>query len=349
MVEVIKPMISVLNGGTLPTPPIWLMRQAGRYLPEYREVRSKAGSFLDLCLNPVLAEEVTLQPIRRYGFDSAILFSDILVVPYGLTQKLDYLEGEGPKLDPIRHDTDMGKLDETHFHQRLSPVYETVNRLRSSLPQETTLIGFAGSPWTVACYMVDGGGSKDFSHTKAWAYGNPQTFQKMIDLLVDVTAAYLIKQIDAGADALQLFDSWAGILPANDFRRWVITPTRKIVALVKAKYPDVPIIGFPRGAGLFYEDYVIDSGVDAVGLDFTVPAFWASRKLQTRMPVQGNLDPLHLLSGGDSMKRALGEILEAFCGRPYIFNLGHGIVPGTPPENVAILVDFVRKWKGKTS
>ena len=342
-------MISALKGNAHTTPPIWFMRQAGRYLPEYRSVRANAGSFLQLCYNPALAEEVTLQPIRRFDFDSAILFSDILVVPHALGQPLDYLEGEGPKLDPVRSVADLKSLDHRHFGAILEPVYETVSRLRSSLPAEKTLIGFAGAPWTVACYMVEGGGSKDFTEVKKWAYSDPAGFAILVDTLVDFTAEYLIRQVDWGADALQLFDSWAGILPLSDFQKWVIGPTRRIIAKVKEKHPQTPIIGFPRGAGLFYEDYVIDSGVDAVGLDSTVPPFWASRKLQTRVPVQGNLDPVYLLVGGETMKKAAAAILDTFNGRPYIFNLGHGVLQATPPEHLHMLVDFIRTWQHKDS
>ncbi|HYG84705.1 MAG TPA: uroporphyrinogen decarboxylase [Azospirillum sp.] len=340
-------MLTALKGKTCQHPPFWLMRQAGRYLPEYREVRAKAGSFLDLCYNPELATEVTLQPIRRYGMDAAILFSDILVVPHALGQKLDYLEGEGPKLDPVRSADALKRLSRDTFHEVLAPVYETVRRLSKALPPEVTLIGFAGSPWTVASYMVEGGGTKEFAHIKTWAYTDPAGFGALIDLLVEVTADYLITQIEAGAEAVQLFDSWAGVLPAGAFRRYVIEPTRRIVALVKARYPNVPVIGFPRGAGLLYEDYVSESGVDAVGLDTTVPPAWAARNLQTRLPVQGNLDPILLVAGGDAMRTAVEEILEVLAGRPFVFNLGHGITQQTPPEHVAELARILKTWPGR--
>jgi len=345
--DVRKPMLTALKGKTCQHPPFWLMRQAGRYLPEYREVRAKAGSFLDLCYNPELATEVTLQPIRRYGMDAAILFSDILVVPHALGQKLDYLEGEGPKLDPVRSADALKRLSRDTFHEVLAPVYETVRRLSKALPPEVTLIGFAGSPWTVASYMVEGGGTKEFAHIKTWAYTDPAGFGALIDLLVEVTADYLITQIEAGAEAVQLFDSWAGVLPAGAFRRYVIEPTRRIVALVKARYPNVPVIGFPRGAGLLYEDYVSESGVDAVGLDTTVPPAWAARNLQTRLPVQGNLDPILLVAGGDAMRTAVEEILEVLAGRPFVFNLGHGITQQTPPEHVAELARILKTWPGR--
>ncbi|MBP2229825.1 uroporphyrinogen decarboxylase [Azospirillum agricola] len=344
----LKPMLAALAGETRSRPPFWLMRQAGRYLPEYRELRAKAGSFLDLCYNPDFAVEVTLQPLRRYGMDAAILFSDILVVPHALGQPLAYLEGEGPKLDPIRSAAELSRLSRDRFHQTLEPVYETVRRLTTAIPAnaspDTTLIGFAGAPWTIACYMVEGGGSKEYAHVKRWAYGDPAGFARLIDLLVEVTADYLCAQIEAGAEVVQLFDSWAGVLPIGPFRRWVIEPTRRIVALVKARHPDTPIIGFPRGAGHAYQDYVADSGVDAVGLDTTVSPLWAARNLQTRLPVQGNLDPILLATGGKALCEGAAEILEAFCDRPYVFNLGHGVIQTTPPEHVGALADQIRRW-----
>ncbi len=340
----LKPMLAALAGEARAHPPFWLMRQAGRYLPEYRELRAKAGSFLDLCYNPDFAVEVTLQPLRRYGMDAAILFSDILVVPHALGQALAYLEGEGPKLDPIRGPEDLARLSRDRFHETLAPVYETVRRLAGVLPDQTTLIGFAGAPWTVACYMVEGGGSKEYAHVKRWAYGDPAGFGRLIDLLVEVTADYLCAQIAAGAETVQLFDSWAGVLPIGPFRRWVIEPTRRIVALVKARHPDVPVIGFPRGAGHAYEDYVADSGVDAVGLDTTVSPLWAARNLQPRLPVQGNLDPILLATGGRALGEATAEILEAFAARPFIFNLGHGVIQSTPPDHVAELARQLRRW-----
>jgi uroporphyrinogen decarboxylase len=339
-----KPFLDALAGKARQRPPFWLMRQAGRYLPEYRAVRAQAGSFLDLCYNPELATEVTLQPLRRYRMDAAILFSDILVVPHALGQALTFQEGEGPKLDPVRSAAELGRLKREPFHERLQPVYEAVRRIRAAIPDDTALIGFAGAPWTVACYMVEGGGSKEYAQVKSWAYRDPAGFGALIDLLVEVTADYLAAQVDAGAEAVQLFDSWAGVLPPGPFRRWVVEPTRRIVAAFKARHPAVPIIGFPRGAGLHYEDYVGESGVDAVGLDTTVPPVWAARTLQPRLPVQGNLDPIHLVTGGEAMRDAALEILEVFGGRPFIFNLGHGVVPQTPPEHVAELAHLLRAW-----
>lgn len=337
-----KPFLAALNGVAAERPPFWLMRQAGRYLPEYRELRAKAGGFLDMCYTPDFAVEVTLQPLRRYGMDAAILFSDILVTPHAMGQPLTFTEGEGPKLEPVRCVDDLKRLSLDKLHDRLAPVYETVNRLSAAIPKTTALIGFAGSPWTIACYMVEGGGSKEFIHVKRWAYGDPTGFQKLIDLIVEATISYLLKQAEAGAEALQLFDSWAGVLPAGEFRRWVIAPTRRIVDAVKAVHPDLPIIGFPRGAGFCYEAYVQDSGIDAVGLDTTVPVAWAAEHLQPVKPVQGNLDPIHLVAGGGAMRAAAGEIMRAFAGRPYIFNLGHGVVPSTPPEHVAQLAALIR-------
>lgn len=339
-----KPFLDALAGKAQQRPPFWLMRQAGRYLPEYRAVRAQAGSFLDLCYNPELATEVTLQPLRRYRMDAAILFSDILVVPHALGQALTFQEGEGPKLDPVRSAAELGRLSRDRFHERLQPVYEAVRRIRGAIPTETALIGFAGAPWTVACYMVEGGGSKEFAQVKGWAYRDPAGFGALIDLLVEVTADYLAAQADAGAETVQLFDSWAGVLPPGPFRRWVLEPTRRIVAAFKARHPTIPVIGFPRGAGLQYEIYVSESGVDAVGLDTTVPPVWASRTLQTRLPVQGNLDPIHLVTGGEALRDAALEILEVFGGRPFIFNLGHGVVPQTPPEHVAELAHLLRAW-----
>ena len=345
--KIAKPMLAALAGEVRQRPPFWLMRQAGRYLPEYRELRAKAGSFLDMCYNPDHAVEVTLQPLRRYDMDAAILFSDILVVPHALGQPLAFQEGEGPKLDPVRNVEDLKRLSRDRFHERLEPVYETVRRLSSAIPAHTTLIGFAGAPWTIACYMVEGAGSKEYAHVKRWAYGDPVGFGVLMDLLVEVTADYLCTQIEAGAEVVQLFDSWAGVLPAGEFRRWVIEPTRQIVDRVKARHPSIPVIGFPRGAGLSYEAYVSGSGVDAVGLDTTVPVAWAAGNLQSRLPVQGNLDPIMLAAGGEALRNAAWEILEALAGKPFVFNLGHGVIQTTPPEHVAELARLIRDWPNR--
>ncbi len=337
-----KALLRALAGERLPVPPVWLMRQAGRYLPEYRETRRQAGSFLDLCFNPALATEVTLQPIRRFGFDAAILFSDILVIPHALGQKLWFQEGEGPKLQALAGGDDLARLSLDALHERLGPVYETLDRLTTALPAETALIGFAGAPWTVASYMIEGGSSKDFRTAKTWAYSDPQGFQALIDLLVEATSRYLCRQVEAGAEALQLFDSWAGVWPEPYFRRWCLAPMAQIVRRVKAQHPQVPIILFPRGAGPLYAAVAAEAGAEALSLDTTLPLDWAAAQLQGRVTVQGNLDPILLVAGGPALETAAREIVAALSGGPFIFNLGHGIVPQTPPEHVAKLLDIVR-------
>ncbi|MBY0431919.1 MAG: uroporphyrinogen decarboxylase [Rhodospirillales bacterium] len=341
-----KSFLRVLHGESVVPPPIWLMRQAGRYLPEYRQIRTGVRSFLELCYTPDLAAEVTLQPLRRYGFDAAILFSDILVVPDGLGQNVAFQEGEGPVLTPIRDRSALEKLSLDGFVERLAPVIETVSRLSKAIPGTTALIGFAGAPWTVATYMVEGRGSKDFQETKKLAYGDPALFGTIIDLLVQATGDYLLRQIDAGAEAIQIFDSWAGVLPEDQFQRWVIDPTRILVERLHRERPGIPIIGFPRGAGLLTERYVAETGVDGVSLDSSMPLAWAAEHLQTKCVVQGNLDPIMLVTGGEAMDRAIDHILEILGHGRLIFNLGHGIVPSTPPENVTRLVERVRGWKG---
>ena len=323
-------------------PPFWLMRQAGRYLPEYRAARVDAGSFLDLCYNPKLAEEVTLQPLRRYGMDAAILFADILLIPHALGQPLAYREGEGPVLDPIRSAAELSKLDVTRIHETLAPVYETVSRLSQSIPQSCTLIGFAGAPWTVATYMVEGRGSKDYAHTKHWIYSDPDGFGQLMEILVTATTEYLLRQVAAGAEVIQIFDTWAGVLPDDAFHKWAIEPTRRIVEGLRTRHPDLPVIGFPKGVGANIIDYVKETGVTAVSLDTGTPLHWAAREVQSLVPVQGNLDPLLLVEGGAAMERRIAEILETLGKKPFIFNLGHGIVPQTPPENVARLAALIR-------
>ncbi|HZH28650.1 MAG TPA: uroporphyrinogen decarboxylase [Azospirillaceae bacterium] len=340
-----KPFLRALAGETVGPVPFWLMRQAGRYLPEYREVRARAGGFLDLCYTPDLAAEVTLQPLRRYGMDAAIIFSDILVVPHGLGQKVWFAEGEGPRLEPVRDAAGLGRLSRADLPGRLAPVYEAVRRVKAQLPDGTALIGFAGAPWTVACYMVEGAGSKEYRDVKGWAYGDPDGFQALIDLLVDATVDHLSLQVEAGAEALQLFDSWAGVLPETAFRRWVVRPTAKIAAALRARHPDVPLIGFPRAAGHHYETYADEAGVTALGLDTTVPVEWAAQRLQTRLPVQGNLDPVMLAVGGAAMEAEVVRILEALGRGPFVFNLGHGILQHTPPQNVAHLARILREWR----
>lgn len=329
-------------GKALEPPPIWLMRQAGRYLPEYRATRDEAGSFLDLCYNPRLAAEVTLQPIRRYGFDAAILFADILIVPDALGQSVRFEVGEGPRLDPIADEKALALLKPAATAEKFAIICETVTRLRQDLPKETALIGFCGAPWTVATYMVGGQGSPDQADARAWAYRDPDGFQKLIDILVETSIDYLSQQVKAGADAVQIFDSWAGSLPDNEFARWVIDPTRVMVEALKARHPGVPIIGFPRGAGASTAEFVTATGVDGVSCDTSMPLCAMRELAELDVVVQGNLDPLLLVSGGEALDRRVDEILAAMKGRRHIFNLGHGITPPTPPENVARLVQRVR-------
>jgi uroporphyrinogen decarboxylase len=331
-----KPLLRVLAGERLDRPPWWLMRQAGRYLPEYRALRARARDFVDFCLNPELAAEATLQPVRRFGMDAAILFADILLVPMALGQKLGFGD-EGPQLDAITERGGIESLQIGGMGSRLEPVCDTIQRCRAALPDETALIGFAGAPWTVATYMVEGGGSRDFLRVKSWAYEDPVGFQALIDLLIEATVDYLGMQIAAGAEAVQLFDSWAGVLPENVFARWVIAPTKRITAALRQRFPEVPVIGFPRGAGLLYERYAVESGVTAMSVDTAVPTGFARERLQTQLPVQGNLDPVLLVTGGEALERAVAEIKSAFDGGPFVFNLGHGVLPQTPPENVATL------------
>ena len=335
-------LLSVFDGEALSPPPIWLMRQAGRYLPEYLATRQKAGGFLDLCYNPALAAEVTMQPIRRYGFDAAILFSDILVVPDALGQKVRFVQGEGPLLDPLVDGAAVAKLSLAGAETTFSSVAETVQRLRQDLPAETALIGFCGAPWTVATYMIGGQGSKDQAVTRAMAYRDPQMFAALMDVLVQASVVYLDGQVRAGADLLQIFDSWAGSLPEGEFDRWVIAPTKALVAEMKRRHPDVPIIGFPRCAGVHGARFARETGVDAVGCDTAMPLGQIRASLSGKTVVQGNLDPLLVVAGGERMKVRVREIVGTLGVNPFIFNLGHGIVPETPPEHVAALVEMVR-------
>lgn len=342
-----KKLLKALAGEKTDHPPIWLMRQAGRYLPEYRKVRADAGSFLDLCYSPRLAEEVTLQPIRRYGFDAAILFSDILVVPDALGQKVAFREGEGPVLEPVTDAAGIAALDSpSGVKQALAPVYETVARLRESLPSDVTLIGFAGAPWTVATYMVGGRGSPDQGAAKLLAYREPETFQALIDILVEATVEHLSAQVEAGAEVLQLFDTWAGSLPELSFERFALKPAKAIRAKLKARFPHIPVIAFPRGAGGMAERYFRETEVDGLSLDTGVSPAVARDRLQSIGCVQGNLDPLLLVAGGDEMRVQAAHILETLGHGPFIFNLGHGIVPQTPPEHVGELVRLVKDWRG---
>ncbi|MGZ5889569.1 MAG: uroporphyrinogen decarboxylase [Hyphomicrobium sp.] len=337
-----KRLLQVLSGEALSPPPMWLMRQAGRYLAEYRAVREKAGGFLDLCYTPELAAEVTLQPIRRFGFDAAILFSDILVVPDALGQHVAFREGEGPSLEPITSERELSRLDAVTMGEKFSKVFETVARVREGLPHETALIGFCGAPWTVATYMVAGEGSADQAAARLWAYRDRTGFSKLIDIVVETSITYLDGQVHAGADALQIFDSWAGSLPKPEFDAWVVAPTKRIVTELKARHPGVPIIGFPRGAGENAKRYVETTHVDGIGCDTTEPLSAMRALGKSGIAVQGNLDPLLLVAGGEAMERRVTEILTEMRGLPFIFNLGHGIVPQTPPENVARLVELVR-------
>jgi uroporphyrinogen decarboxylase len=329
-------------GKAVAPPPVWLMRQAGRYLPEYRKVRADAGSFLDLCYTPRLAAEVTLQPIRRYAFDAAILFSDILVVPDALGQAVRFAEGEGPRLDPIRTLEDLSRLALSRTHDKFALVCETVALLRRELPRETALIGFCGAPWTVATYVVEGRGSSDQGEARRWAYRDPAGFSELIGLLTEASIEYLSGQVRAGADALQIFDSWAGSLADDEFARWVIRPTTEIVTAIKARHPGVPIIGFPRGAAANLSRFVAATGVDGVSCDTACPLGVMQQVAQSGTVVQGNLDPLLLVAGGEALDRRVDEIRTAMDGLPFIFNLGHGIVPETPPENVGRLVQHLR-------
>lgn len=336
----VPPILRVLGGEPVWPPPTWLMRQAGRYLPEYRAVRAKAGSFLDLCFTPELAAEVTLQPVRRFGMDAAILFADILLIPFALGQGLRYVEGEGPLLPPLR---DAAGVDALRYDpDRLAPVSETVRRVRAALPEEVALIGFAGAPFTVACYMVEGGGSRDFAQVRGLAYRDPAVFDRLIAMIEQATIQYLCAQAEAGAQVLMLFDTWAGILPPGLFARHVTAATARVTAAVRARYPKIPLIGFPRLAGLSLADYTARSGVDAVGLDTSVDLAVAKAVIPERVAMQGNLDPLALVAGGDVLDRSADAILAAMRGRRFIFNLGHGIVPETPPGHVASLIARVR-------
>ena len=337
-----KTFLSALKGEVQSRPPFWLMRQAGRYLPEYREVRKQSKNFLNFCYSPDLAVEVTLQPLRRYGMDAAILFSDILVIPDALGQDVRFEEGRGPILEPIRSLEGLEALSLDRLHDHMAPVYETVKRLSTAIPETTALIGFAGAPWTVGTYMVEGHGSKDYVETRSWALKDPKAFGQVIDLLVEATSRYLIEQVNNGAEAVQLFDSWAGVLCETEFHKWVIEPNAEIARRVREVHPDVPVIGFPRGAGQLYEAFVRETKVDGVSIDSTVPVDWAAKALQPHCTVQGNLDNLVLVAGGDILESEMERIFDALGDGPFIFNLGHGIVPQTPPEHVAWLADWIK-------
>ena len=341
-----KPLLRALAGEAVWPPPIWLMRQAGRYLPEYRAVRARAADFIALCTTPALAAELTLQPIRRYRFDAAILFSDLPLVPWALGQGLEYREGEGPVLPPLRDEAALNGLRLTGWQKRSRRFSKRCGAPGAGLADEgfadCALIGFAGAPFTVACYAVEGGGSRDFAATRTMAYTQPALFDRLIALLTEATVSYLTGQIEAGAEAVMLFDSWAGILPPSQFHRHVVQPTKAIRAALRDRHPAVPVIGFPRLAGLLIGDYAAQTGVDGVGLDTSMDLRLASRGIPPAVALQGNLDPLALVAGGGGLESETGAVLAALRGLPAIFNLGHGIVPQTPPENVAALVEQVR-------
>ena len=341
-----KRLIRALNGEALDSPPIWLMRQAGRYLPEYKETRKEAGSFLDLCYRPDLAEEVTLQPIRRYGFDAAILFADILLVPQALGAKLWFVEGEGPRLSEITSEQDVDALKPVEaIDDTVSPVYETVSRLRKSLPEDVALIGFAGAPWTVATYMIAGRGSADQGPARQMMYRAPDVFDKLINRITDATIHYLQKQIEAGAEAVKIFDSWAGALAPEKFAKYSIAPARKIGDALRKSHPEVPVIGFPRGAGTGYIDFAADAGVQALAVDTNSSLTRMRKLLGNDIPLQGNLDPMTLVAGGQALVDAIKTRVEEMRGTPYVFNLGHGITPNVDPDNVALLVETVRSQR----
>jgi uroporphyrinogen decarboxylase len=332
--------LRVLDGETVYPPPLWMMRQAGRYLPEYRELRKKAGSFLDLCYAPDLATEVTMQPIRRFGFDAAILFSDILVVPHALGRKLTFSEGQGPLLEQILPE-EIARLSTEKFHENLRPVYEAVSKIRHELAPDKALLGFCGAPWTVATYMIAGHGTTDQAPARLFAYRHPEAFDALLNLLADASADYLLAQLEAGADAVQIFDSWSGVLDEDMFQRACVRPVEQIVHKVRAARPDARIIGFPKGAGAFYDTYRKQTGVTALGLDWAVPRTQA-RHLQFAGPVQGNLDPLRLVAGGLALDEGIDTILMNLGKGPLIFNLGHGITPDAPITHVEQMIKRVR-------
>lgn len=337
-------MIEVLDGKTGGPLPVWMMRQAGRYLPEYRETRKKANGFLDLCYTPDLAVEVTLQPIRRFGFDASILFSDILVVPDAMGQSVRFIEGTGPVLDALEDPVGVSQLT-IDVMDHLAPVIETVSRLRAELPAETTLIGFCGAPWTVATYMIAGRGTPDQAPARRFAYRHPAAFEQLLQKLVDASADYLVAQLQAGADCIQIFDTWGGNLPDDLFERAVVGPTRAIVRKVRETVPDARIIGFPRGAGPRYPGYITETAVNAVGVDWTMPLRFARETVQRQVAVQGNLDPQVLVAGGEALNRSVDAILESLGDGPFIFNLGHGIVPETPIAHVERMLGRVRAFR----
>lgn len=337
-----KPLLDVLSGNSLSPPPVWMMRQAGRYLPEYRAVREKAGGFLNLCFNPELAAEVTLQPIRRFGFDGAIIFSDILVVPHALGRHVRFETGEGPRLDPLTTAEQVDALPELADGRVFEPVYEALRRVKSQLDPSVTLLGFCGAPWTVATYMVAGQGTPDQAPARQFAYRDPAAFSRLMDRLVETSIDYLVAQLHAGADAVQIFDTWAGVLPPREFARWSVEPVKKLVDGVRSKVPGAKIIGFPRGAGALLGGFVERVGVDAVSIDWTAAPDYVRDHVQSRVAVQGNLDPLALIAGGATLDRAVDDVLESYGAGRLIFNLGHGIQPPTPIAHVEQMLRRVR-------
>ena len=340
MSAVRRKLLEVLDGATVSPPPIWLMRQAGRYLPEYRETRKQAGSFLQLCYSPELATEVTLQPIRRYGFDAAILFSDILVIPDALKRNVRFVEGEGPRMDPI-DEAGIAALDGKNVLSHLTPVMQAVSSIRRSLPEETTLLGFCGAPWTVATYMIAGRGTPDQAPARLFGYRHRERFQYLLEFLADISADYLVAQIDAGADAVQIFDSWAGVLGEEEFKEFAVKPVARMIASVKARRPGAKIIAFAKGAGMNLKHYRQQTGADMIGLDWSVPLSFAA-ELQKDGPVQGNLDPMRVVAGGRALEEGIDAILQVLGNGPLVFNLGHGITPEANPDHVTQLVAQVR-------
>lgn len=340
-----KKLLRTIQGEKFKNPPVWLMRQAGRYLPEYRQIRAEANNFLELCYNPKLASEITLQPITRFGFDGAILFSDILVIPDALGVKVEFVKNEGPKLSKTLDEKSLNSLKIDNVENHLARVFETISLTKSKLDKNTTLIGFSGSPWTIATYMVEGGGSKNFENVRSLAISNPQFFQNLIDILVESISIYLIKQIEVGVDVVKLFDSWAGVLPESEFKKWVITPHQKIIKNIRNKFPNFPIIVFTRGAGMLYENTAQDLDCNVVAIDQNLPKKWAKEFLQQKNHkiIQGNLDNILLASGSlQQIEEEVLAILESFNDQPFIFNLGHGVLPHTPIKNIEKVLELIR-------
>jgi uroporphyrinogen decarboxylase len=340
-----KPLLSALRGNVQSVPPVWLMRQAGRYLPEYMETRSKSENFLQFCYSPELAIEATLQPIRRFDLDGAIIFSDILVIPDALGQKVGFQPGRGPVLEALESPEAVLKLSKESVRNHLKPVYEAIRGVKAALPPKTTMIGFAGAPWTIASYMIEGGASKDYATLKSWAFGNPDGLSALFDILVDAIGDHLCAQIEAGAEVVQIFDSWAGILPAELFEPWCVMPIRRIAEIVKRAHPDVPILAFPNRCAFGYEQIANLENIDGVSIDSTVPLEFARDHIQPNATVQGNLDPILLVTGNEPMRAEARRIMNCLASKPFIFNLGHGIIPITPPDHVADLIEEIRKWR----